>query len=175
MLWMPPFRNPGFWKFPGNSKPDMLNGTKTPGWFPTGFNKSNTGRSSNTTIAGLDQRVFRVTVDGSNTHIQRETTAPPTLPMRRALPLSNIEGSLAVEVKKRPTFFDWYSAAVVDWRWGLTGMGDHGQACPTAPHMYEHIFVGENRLICMYLLVRYDPTYWVHKTRFQSVHIFLTL
>ena len=94
-------------------------GRHTPGWFPTGFNKSNTGRSSNTTIAGLDQRVFRVTVDGSNTHIQRETTAPPTLPMRRALPLSNIEGSLAVEVKKRPTFFDWYSAVLVDWRWIL--------------------------------------------------------
>eukprot|EP01052_Picozoa_sp_SAG31_P017499 SAG31_NODE_1198_length_9441_cov_3.648897_10_plen_816_part_00 len=96
-------------------------GKRTPGWHPTGFEQTDTGISSRTTIAGLDQRVFRVKVRNSKVApVSDDLVAPPALPIKRALPLSQSTGSIQEAVLTRPSFFDHWDAVVVDWEYVLT-------------------------------------------------------
>jgi hypothetical protein len=102
--------------------PNGTVGPHTPGYFPTGYNRSDIGRSTSNTIAGLDQRVFRITVSGSNTRVLPVYTPLP-LPRRRVLPLV-IGGGIAEAVSSQPSFFDHWDTILVDWRWVLNQGAD---------------------------------------------------
>ena len=88
---------------------------KAPGYLPTGFESVDPGMSTQTAIAGGDVRLFSVTVREE----QIETIphiAPPPRPRGRALPLR--EGrSIKEQLLRRPTFFEHFDGAVVDWRY----------------------------------------------------------
>ena len=88
------------------------------GYLPTSAPPTtNLGTSSASTIAGLDQRLFRVSVQESSTTLLPESRPSASAAHRRlALPL---DGSRSVQeqLMLRPTFRQHFQTAVVDWRY----------------------------------------------------------
>ena len=82
-----------------------------PGYAPPGNWKL--GASTPSTIAGLDQRIFTVTLAGESATLL-PTVPPSASPDRIALPLPDTE-DLAEAVMLRSTFSQHYSGVVLDW------------------------------------------------------------
>lgn len=86
-----------------------------PGYLPEGFEGTKLGASGEHTIAGGDVRIFRV-------HVREEGVeeiphkVPPPRPQGRILPLRGIR-SIQEAVLARPTFFQHYDGAMIDWRY----------------------------------------------------------
>ena len=90
------------------------------GYLPHGFENASLGKSTASTIAGVDMRVFRVTT----ALIQQPSAlaAPPSVsgsgsgsqPMRVLLRLSARIGSIRTEIERRPSFFNYFAGVVVD-------------------------------------------------------------
>ena len=100
------------------------------GYLPHGFENASLGKSTMSTIAGVDIRIFRVTVkpdtnqlqqptlvaapssgSGSGSAIQSGESAQPT---RVLLRLSSRIGSIRTEIERRPSFFNYFTGVVVD-------------------------------------------------------------
>lgn len=77
--------------------------------------KDNIGKNSKNKIAGGDVRIFRVKLSGANTAVMPEVT-PTKNPTNRALVLGNVL-NLKEEILSRPTFFQNFDRAVVDWKY----------------------------------------------------------
>ena len=85
------------------------------GYTPEGVDPAALGRSTDTTIAGGDVRLFAVKVAESNV-VEIPYARPPTRPQGRFLPLRQIV-SLKEALLARPTFFEHFDGVVVDWRY----------------------------------------------------------
>jgi hypothetical protein len=90
----------------------------TPGYKPNGHWNVDVGNSTNTTIAGLDVRLFTVDVD----EVAEDIATPPMplAPRLRALPLPELGAagtSMMDSILLRPTFFDHFDTVVVDWQY----------------------------------------------------------
>ena len=86
-----------------------------PGWTPTHTpNNTRLGANTNTTIMGLAQRIFKVSVDESGAVDLLPSLEPPPRPSRAALVLA--PGSLQDAVLLRPSFPQHFEHVVVDWR-----------------------------------------------------------
>ena len=78
------------------------------------------GTSGDGTIAGLDQRLFAVSiVDGAATADEIASAPYPKRPVRRALPLplGAVGASMQEQLLLRPSFFEKWDSAVVDYRY----------------------------------------------------------
>ncbi|MFN7998827.1 MAG: hypothetical protein U0Q18_34705 [Bryobacteraceae bacterium] len=85
------------------------------GHLPEGFEHAIIGASGDRAIAGGDVRIFRVRVrEESVTEIPH--VFPPSRPHGRILPLRDI-ASIKEAVLARPTFFQHYDGASIDWRY----------------------------------------------------------
>jgi len=85
------------------------------GYLPEGFEDRKTGTNSERSIAGGDIRIFHVRVREQGVE-EIAHTAPSALPKGRILPLRGIR-SIKEAVLARPTFFEHYDGAVVEWRY----------------------------------------------------------
>lgn len=85
------------------------------GFLPEGFESAAVGASTPDTIAGGDVRIFEARVQ-ENRVSERPRIVPPPALHGRALPLGEPR-MIKEEILRRPTFFQHYDAAVVDWRY----------------------------------------------------------
>jgi hypothetical protein len=85
------------------------------GYTPEGVDATKLGRSSETTIAGGDVRIFAVKVAETNV-VEIAHVPPPPRPQGRFLPLRNLT-SIKESILARPTFFEHFDGVVVDWRY----------------------------------------------------------
>ena len=96
------------------------NVAQAPGYLPTDTpNGTDLGNSTATTIAGLDQRLLMVTLEAESNTVLLEPPLPPSSPPKGVgLPLSlpQIGSSLAENIWLRPTFFQHFDTAILDWR-----------------------------------------------------------
>eukprot|EP01047_Picozoa_sp_COSAG01_P037034 COSAG01_NODE_2920_length_6825_cov_27.601452_6_plen_160_part_00 len=99
------------------------------GYLPHGYENASLGQSTANTIAGVDMRVFRVTVAGTGTGLAQqqpsEVAAPSSaidsdsgssmqrpsakLRPRVLLRLSARIGSIRTEIERRPSFFNYFA------------------------------------------------------------------
>lgn len=85
------------------------------GCTPEGVDAARLGRSTETTIAGGDVRIFAVKVAETNV-VEIPHVRPPARPQGRFLPLRGI-ASLKEALLARPTFFEHFDGVVLDWRY----------------------------------------------------------
>jgi hypothetical protein len=85
------------------------------GYLPEGCEKTNPGVSDEGHIAGGDIRIFAVRVKEENVE-EIAHVVPPARPRGRALPLPEAR-SIKEELLARPSFFEHFDSAVVDWRY----------------------------------------------------------
>ncbi|GMV94836.1 MAG: hypothetical protein AMXMBFR82_46140 [Candidatus Hydrogenedentota bacterium] len=85
------------------------------GYLPTGLDGTDVGTSTDSTIAGGDVRIFRVTVREERVE-EIPAVVPPPRPQGRILPLRGPE-SIQDAVLTRPTFFQHFDSVAVDWRY----------------------------------------------------------
>ena len=85
------------------------------GYLPEGVSGASVGVSSENTIAGGDVRVFSVRVRERDVE-DLPHTLPPSRPRNRALPLREMR-PLKEQLLARPTFFEHFDGAVVEWRY----------------------------------------------------------
>ena len=82
------------------------------GYLPDGFEGTDIGNSTDTTVAGGDTRLFTVTlVPGDVTILPKVIPKPP--PEGIGIRLWKIEHSIRYEVLLRPTFFQHFSSVIV--------------------------------------------------------------
>jgi hypothetical protein len=86
-----------------------------PGYCPTGFDHVPRGVSSASTIAGVDQRVFKVLLE-AETAVLLPTLRPATAPDHIALPMPDA-ADLRDAISMRPTFRQHFDAVVVDYQY----------------------------------------------------------
>jgi len=84
-----------------------------PGYAPTGFSKVPRGVSSESTIAGIEQRIFKVTLK-AETATLLPTVEPAAAPHRIALPMPQTT-DLRDSISLRPSFRQHFDAVVLDW------------------------------------------------------------
>lgn len=85
------------------------------GYLPEGLEKVNLGVSGKDTIAGGHIRIFAVRVREENVE-EIAHVVPSAVPQGRALVLREAR-SIKEEVLARPSFFEHFDSAVVDWRY----------------------------------------------------------
>lgn len=88
------------------------------GYLPDGYEDADIGKSTSTTIAGGDTRLFRVRVkhlEGQSDVKYMPKASPKPRPKGIGLHLRHLEHSIRYEVLKRPTFFQHYDSVVVDY------------------------------------------------------------
>ncbi|MCW5976869.1 MAG: hypothetical protein KIT09_02270 [Bryobacteraceae bacterium] len=86
-----------------------------PGHLPESVSNAALGANAASAIAGGDIRIFEVRVRETGVE-EIPHAAPPARPAGRALPLRNPR-SIQAEILMRPTFFQHFDSAVVDWRY----------------------------------------------------------
>lgn len=98
----------------------------SPGYLPQGYENASIGHSTNTTIAGVDLRIFDIEITEDASILTPQSNpgiVPPALPHRRALYLATTTSgsrnggvsALTEAVLLRPSFFEHWDTAVVDW------------------------------------------------------------
>lgn len=100
--------------------------TTCSGYLPDGTANATLGLNTNTTIAGLSVRIFYATVDDSQGVVPLPSPTPlPAPPSGRGLPVAPTHSTapagaggdgLREAILLRPTFFQHFDTAVVDWR-----------------------------------------------------------
>ncbi|MCX6916865.1 MAG: hypothetical protein NT167_28125, partial [Verrucomicrobia bacterium] len=88
-----------------------------PGYWPHEFQNNEGGRSDATNISGGDVRLFSVQVDEVGVRVLPQET-PPARPVGRLLALRGIS-DLREEILRRPTFFEHFDGAKIDWTYLL--------------------------------------------------------
>ena len=87
-----------------------------PSYVPMAVSLDSLGRSTATTIAGNDVRMFAVsTVEPRDLDVVSDIL-PPSRPTNRALTLPRRIDSIRESVRDRPTFFQNFDRVVVDWQ-----------------------------------------------------------
>ena len=89
------------------------------GYLPDGFEGTDLGNSTDTTIAGGDTRLFEVSLSSDSLQFLPKVTPKPR-PMGMALHLRHISHSIRHEILLRPTFFQHYDSVVVDYSYLIT-------------------------------------------------------
>ena len=89
------------------------------GYLPDGFEGTDIGHSTNTTIAGVDTRLFKLTLSSDSLHILPKVKPKPR-PTGVALHLRHIDHSIRYEILLRPSFFQHYDSIVVDYSYLIT-------------------------------------------------------
>ena len=96
------------------------------GYLPHGFEHADLGKSTNSTIAGVDMRIFRVTLDDHGlSPIRRFGLPAQESPITAAITAANTKpnillrlsahiGSIRTEIERRPSFFNYFRGVVVD-------------------------------------------------------------
>ena len=88
------------------------------GYLPHGFEHSDLGSSTSSTIAGADMRIFRVDLEPPKVQpVVRTglaTTSSDAPRARVLLRLSARISSIRTEIEKRPSFFNYFAGVVVD-------------------------------------------------------------
>ena len=90
------------------------------GYLPDGYEDTEIGKSTNTTIAGGDTRLFRVQVKQTEGQLDFKyipKVSPKPRPKGIGLHLRHLEHSIRYEILKRPTFFQHYDSIVVDYNY----------------------------------------------------------
>ncbi|XP_064403556.1 uncharacterized protein LOC135349038 [Halichondria panicea] len=88
------------------------------GYLPDGYENADIGKSTPTTIAGGDTRLFQVTTTLKMTEIDKPSVKPR--PIGIALHIRHIRLSLRREINSRPTFFQHYDSVVIDYSYLIT-------------------------------------------------------
>ena len=97
------------------------------GYLPDGYEDADIGKSTNTTIAGGDTRLFRVQVkqiEGQSDFKYIAKVTPKPRPKGIGLHLRHLEHSIRYEILKRPTFFQHYDSIVVDYSYLISKDND---------------------------------------------------
>ena len=97
------------------------------GYLPDGFEGADIGKSTSTTIAGGDTRLFRVQVkhaEGQSDFKYIPKVSPKPRPKGIGLHLRHLEHSIRHEILKRPTFFQHYDSIVVDYSYLISKDSD---------------------------------------------------
>ena len=97
------------------------------GYLPDGYEDADIGKSTNTTIAGGDTRLFRVQVkqtEGQSDYKYIPKVGPKPRPKGIGLHLRHLEHSIRYEILKRPTFFQHYDSVVVDYSYLISKDSD---------------------------------------------------
>ena len=89
------------------------------GYLPDGFEGTDLGNSTDTTIAGGDTRLFVVSLSSDSLQFLPKVTPKPR-PVGVALHLRQISHSIRHEILLRPTFFQHYDSVVVDYSYLIT-------------------------------------------------------
>ena len=89
------------------------------GYLPDGFEGTDLGNSTDTTIAGGDTRLFVVSLSSDSLQFLPKVTPKPR-PVGVALHLRHIIHSIRHEILLRPTFFQHYDSVVVDYFYLIT-------------------------------------------------------
>lgn len=88
------------------------------GYLPDGYEDADIGKSTNTTIAGGDTRLFRVKIE-LNSEESELKYIPKVIPKPRpkgiGLHIRHVEHSVRYEILRRPTFFQHYDSVMVDY------------------------------------------------------------
>jgi len=85
------------------------------GYLPEGIHSDSLGTNGKDRIAGGNVRIFSIRVSEQDVGVIPHV-APPSRPLRRALPIRNAL-LIKEEILKRPTFFQNYDSVVVDWKY----------------------------------------------------------
>ena len=88
------------------------------GYLPDGYENTDIGKSTPTTIAGGDTRLFQLTTTLKLTMIAKPVAKPR--PVGVALHLRHIDLSLRREILTRPSFFQHYDSVVIDYSYLIT-------------------------------------------------------
>ena len=93
---------------------------KAVGYLPDGYENAEIGKSTSTTIAGGDVRLYRVIVtqkddDSHFTYVPK--VIPKPRPQGVGLHIRHIDHSMRYEILRRPTFFQHYDSIVVDYNY----------------------------------------------------------
>ena len=97
------------------------------GYLPDGYEDADIGKSTSTTIAGGDTRLFRVRVkqtEGQSDIKYMPKVSPKPRPKGIGLHLRHLEHSIRYEILKRPTFFQHYDSVVVDYSYLISKDND---------------------------------------------------
>ena len=98
------------------------------GYLPDGYEDANIGKSTSTTIAGGDTRLFRVQVKQTDERSSGFKYIPEVSPKPRpkgiGLHLRHLEHSIRYEILRRPTFFQHYDSVVIDYSYLITKDND---------------------------------------------------
>ena len=89
------------------------------GYLPDGYEGTDLGVSTDTTIAGVDTRLFTVTLDSDVVKIINKVTPKPR-PNGVVLHLRQISNSLMDEIHRRPTFFQHFDSVIVDYSYVMS-------------------------------------------------------
>lgn len=84
------------------------------GYLPDGYQGTDLGKSTNDTIAGVDTRLFTITLQTNSVRTINKVMPKPR-PDGIVLHLWQIRDSLMNEIHRRPTFFQHFDAVIVDY------------------------------------------------------------
>ncbi len=85
------------------------------GFLPEGFEKTDCGKHSDKTIAGVDVRIFEVRVQEQNV-VEIPHNIPDPNPKNRFLSLRG-HRPLKEQILMRPSFFQYFDGVVIDWKY----------------------------------------------------------
>ena len=94
------------------------------GYLPDGYEGTDLGISTDTTIAGVDTRLFTVTLDSDVVKII-DKVKPKPRPNGVVLHLRQISNSLMDEIHRRPTFFRHFDSVIVDYSYVMSKDNDY--------------------------------------------------
>ena len=89
------------------------------GYLPDGYQGTDLGKSTNTTIAGVDTRLFTITLQTNSVKVINKVTPKPP-PNEIVLHLWQIRDSLMNEINCHPTFFQHFDSVIVDYSYVMS-------------------------------------------------------
>ena len=89
------------------------------GYLPDGYQGTDLGKSTNDTIAGVDTRLFTITLQTDSVKVLNKVIWKPS-PKGVFLHLWHIKDSLMNEIHLRPTFFQHFDSVIVDYSYVMS-------------------------------------------------------